>query len=166
MTRESIGLAQAAKPWTSRKKLLGVPAGARVRQLLDIVYWKRRISAPGISEEEFIQDCWVHISKSMERLPYQVGSLPCLVAGSQFYSMQFDTTISGRAHMQVIGWPECYLDDADGLSDHEYRDLAGNAFSVPLAALLSACMIMNRYGPWWSESEKSGATSSDRDDCT
>ena len=101
-------------------------------------------------------DVWVHISQSIERLPYQVGSLPCLVTGSQFYSMQFDCTISGRAHMQVMGWPECYLDDADGLSDNEYRNMAGNAFSVPFAALLSACMIMNRYSPWWRESEKSG----------
>ena len=153
VTREAVGLAQAAKPWTGRKQLLGVPPGDRVRHLLDIAYWKRRTSVQGISEEQLIQDCWAHISQSIERIPLAVGISPCLLSGSQLYSLHFDCTISGRAHMQTIGWPECYLGDADGLSDNEYRDVAGNAFSVLLATLRSACVIMNRFGPWWREND-------------
>ena len=52
------------------------------------------------------------------------------------YSYEANVVFGGIAHMRVIGWEE---DDYSKLTDGEGRDLAGNAFSIPNAALVSAC---------------------------
>ena len=72
--------------------------------------------------------------------------MPCLVANSVMYSYEANVVLSGIAHMRVIGWEE---DDCSKLTDGEGRDLAGNAFSILNAALVSACCVANPYAPWW-----------------
>ena len=152
-TRDRVGLARGASPWSERKALRGVPPSQRVKNLLDIAFWKHRTQFPGVGEAELVRNTWVHISQELDRIPISKPLAPCLLSNSVLYSMEADATISGRAHLQLMGWPVSFI-ERSGISDSECRDLAGNSFSCPISCLISCCMIMNRFGPWWSEWEQ------------
>ena len=81
-TRRKIGLAIGAKPWTSQKSLVGVPGGARVRDVIDCCFWKLRAAAKnkGKRTDDIVRDHWVNISQSVDRLP---------VAGPQSWQILF-----------------------------------------------------------------------------
>ena len=102
-----------------------------------------------MSEAELIKDSWIHVSQSVGRLPVTQPQAPCLLSNSLVYSLERDCTLSGMAHMKMIGWPEEFLPGC--CSDAEYRDMAGNAFSCPIATIVSVAMIMQRHAPWWLE---------------
>ena len=97
--------------------------------------------------ERLLQDC--HVNFEFGNYEVSNNQHHFLV----LYSMEADATISGRAHLQLMGWPVSFI-ERSGISDSECRDLAGNSFSCPISCLISCCMIMNRFGPWWSESEQ------------
>ena len=147
--REAIGLAQGSQPWTRRKALAGCPPSQRVRELIDICFWKLRTQRPGVPEKVLVQDVWLHITQSIERIPMAIGNAPCLLSNSSLYSMSADCCLSGHGHMKVIGWPDQMLQMEDEITDGEWRDMAGNAFSTALACLMSTACIMNAHGPWW-----------------
>ena len=144
--RAKVKLAETLNPWSAKTQVVGAAALPRARDNLDVCYWKLRSCMPGMSADMVERDSWCHVSQSVERLPCKMGMMPCLVANSLMYSYQENVVLSGIAHMRVIGWEE---DDCAQLTDAEGRDLAGNAFSIPNATLVSACCVANPYAPWW-----------------
>ena len=102
-----------------------------------------------MSHEDLITDAWAHISMSVDRVPVSRGLYPCMLSNSVVYSFQKDLIISGQGHMKLMGWPEAMLPD-EPCSDSEYRDLAGNGFSAPIATIIGVACIMNVHAPWWA----------------
>ena len=153
--RTRIGLAHSLHPWTSRVgvSLAGVPPGGRCREVIDCCWWKLRCGRPGETDAAVAKDAWAHISQSIseQRLPFSQPLAPCLLSNSLLYSFELDTCISALAHMQIMGWPSSYCDDDSVLTEGELRDLSGNCFSVPLAAIVSSAMVMNRHASWWRQ---------------
>ena len=150
-----MGLAEANHPWTARPgvTLQGVPPGGRCREVIDVSFWKLRVDnfSQGVPDKELVVDAWCHISQSVAdtRVLISKPLAPCLLSNSVLYSYMHDTTVSGLAYMQTIGWPQSYCSDELILSEFQLRDLSGSAFSLPLASIVSAAMIMNRHASWW-----------------
>ena len=130
--------------------MAGCGKSRRVREVVDCAWWKLRMDHPGVPDHELVRDAWVHISQEVDRLPISRPNAPCLVANSVVYSLERDTTISGRGLMMCMGWPEQYVECDDIVSDAELRDIAGNSSSCPIACIISPACIMNRFGSWWS----------------
>ena len=140
------------KPWTSRPQLrmFGIPRKARVLEYLDLTYWKARShkSSGGLSEAELLGNAFVDISQNPERTYCRSDCVPVDTNLSAIYSYNRDCVLSGGSMLQTMKWiPEFY--PLVHCSEPEARSLAGDCFSVPMVALIQACIIQNPYGPWW-----------------
>ena len=64
------------------------------------------------------------------------------------YSYEHDRCVSPGGMMRCLGFPS-NLTALDMFSNTEYRLLSGNAYSAPLAALITAVMYCSEDAPWW-----------------
>ena len=146
--RQKIGLGVRGCPWSGANSL-PVPASLpRCTDNVDVCFWKLRCDHPGIPLKVLTNDSWCHMTQSVQRLPCIRGKLPCLLANSIFYSFEKNICLSGASHLEIMGWDQDDCPPLDVISDHEARDLAGNAFSLPCSALVSAAYIANPFAPW------------------
>ena len=147
--RQRIGLPQSSRPWSANRSLPLPASLERCADLVDVSFWKLRVDNPGLPVQVLTRDAWAHVTQSVQRVGATRGSLPCLLANSTFYSYEKNVCLSGAAHLQIMGWDADDCPAVTVISDHEARDLAGNAFSLPCSALLTAACIANPSGPWW-----------------
>ena len=109
---------------------------------------------PGVPDHELVRDAWVHVTQEVDRTQVSRPNALCLLANSCVYSLEKDVAISGHGLMQCMGWPLEYLDHPDDcVSDAEFRDIAGNSFSCPIACLVSSAMVMTKFANWWAPSD-------------
>jgi hypothetical protein len=71
-----------------------------------------------------------------------------MTTGSVMYSYEHDKTLSGKAHLQLLGHPKDRM-SRQIFSESKLRDLAGEGFSVPCAALVTFLCFANPHGEWW-----------------
>ena len=147
--RQKIGLTARGCPWSSANSLPAPALLPRCIDNVDVCFWKLRCEHPGMPLNLLNQDSWCHMTQSVQRLPCIRGKLPCLLANSTFYCYKRNVCLSGASHLEVVGWDQDDCPPCCVMFDHEARDLAGNAFSVPCSALVSAACIANPFGPWW-----------------
>ena len=69
-------------------------------------------------------------------------SLPTLTKGTEMYSYQKDVLLSGESHVRLAGWPQRWC-PREIFSDGDLRSLAGDSFSVPVAAVIQCAFYMN-----------------------
>ena len=65
------------------------------------------------------------------------------------YSFELDTVLTGSEMAYSQGWPEVLPGLAYGFSEWQRQELAGQAFSLPIATTVAAAFYYNPWGPWW-----------------
>ena len=148
--RAASGIPKNAKPWTTRPAvaLRGLPDSERVHDLLDTAFaMQQRINPAGSTTEELVRGLMVDVSVAVQRKPWST-SPPTVTTRSMLYSFEKDTTLSGHAHMRLMGWPSD-RSPAERFSDSDLRALAGESYSVPLSTLLNFTLFCNPWGTWW-----------------
>ena len=118
--------------------------------LLDTTFSYMRAKSPTdqVPLKEFVRNLWCNTSQSVARLPIS-RAFPVLTTTAVVYSFEFDTIISGRSMMKLLGWPEEALpSQGSSLTDNEYRKLAGNGFSAVLSGMILTVLYANPWAPW------------------
>jgi len=67
--------------------------------------------------------------------------------GSTLYSFEADCVVPSDAHAFAQGWDPAFLRE-HGCTKTVLKSIMGDAFCVPIAALLSTVYIMNPWSPW------------------
>jgi hypothetical protein len=150
--REFLQIASDAKPWTGQQgtKLLGLPACARIRDVVDVV-WAHRRSQLGVNTPPHIakKDLWVNPTQAVQRMPMSLN-VPLLCQRTLPYSYEHDMCLSGADALRLQGFPSHpSIAPSHVLNDRELRSLAGEAFFLPDLACIVASYWLNPYGPWW-----------------
>ena len=143
-TRRQLGMSLAMQPWTPRASLRGLPRRERALEQLDTCFWK--MFKKHEDEQQWLSRTFVHVFQNTARTPV-TEHMPCFLTKSDIYSFGKDQVVSGMGHLQAMGWPVDRVPSTIA-SDAQCRDLAGQSFSVPTAALLQAIMIANPWAPW------------------
>ncbi len=136
--------------WTSQKDVLlrGVPKLGRVPDVLDVAWGHQMQKATRLrmTSSEAKAGFWCNVSQSVQRKPW--GGPGVLTTRSRFYSFEHDFTLDGNDFLRLQGAP---MATAPGFSDHELRDLGGEAFPCPCITAFSFAFYMNPWAPWWHE---------------
>ena len=125
----------------------------RMRDCLDVGFMLRKKQLAKElgrepSDDEVCKGTYVDISQSCDRMPMSTeDKLTCPTTRTTHFSFERKNVVCGRHHMALMGWPRSMCDSR--FEDHEYRTMAGDGFSAPLACLLSSGCFLNPYGPWW-----------------
>ena len=150
--RAQLGLPKGAKPWTARPSiaLRGVPHKDRVLDLLDIAFASQMKAAPpNTPTRHAISNLVCDISQAQKGKPWAEG-LNTARQNTTPYVFCADAIVSGCGMMCLQGWHRGAC--PQGLfSDSELRSMAGEAYSVPIAALIHFIMYRNPHGLWWRE---------------
>ena len=136
-------------PWSQlHPRLHGVPQSARMRDVLNVGFWKLRLMQKHKENGELIHGAFCNLQQSVSRMPVTVGQLPCFGTNSIIYSYQKDTVFTGASHHRAIGWP-VHTMPSGIFSDHDLRNLAGESFSLPLCTLLQTAIFLNPHAVWF-----------------
>ena len=148
--RSKYSLPAEGRAWTGRPgvTLLGVPGTARVFDVLDTGFSYIRARHPDWTFQQLVTNLWANPSQSVARVPLSYHA-PTPATSTVMYSFQHDRTISPAGWMQLFGWPRS-MTPYGLLTEAEYAQIAGNGFSVCIAAVVSTAMYCNPWAPWWS----------------
>ena len=85
----------------------------------------------------------------------QPRPVPTYTTSTVLYSYEKDTLLSGASHLRMLGWP-VHMMPAAVFDDCLLRDLGGDAFSVPICALVHGACALNSKAVWWRRTNNSG----------
>ena len=145
-----------AAPWTSRAgvQLRGLCGLERELDVLNIAFMQASSDHKDCSTSELLKNLWCDVSQSCDRGKRYTYNAPCFSTSSCCYSFEKDVVLSGQAQFRALGWgcvpPPVPL---ELFSNHEARDLSGDAFAVPLATMATLCCYLNPKAPWWSQTQ-------------
>ena len=105
---------------------------------------------PGRSIEALRKNYWCDVSQSHFRNPWH-DQLGVLCTSSVLYSYELDSTISGNAHLMLMGHRRNAA-PVGLFQESQNRDLAGEAFSAPWATAATFALLANPYASWWLHS--------------
>ena len=155
VARSALGISASYKPWTSRKglELNGLTDTERVPDVLDIAFQQARVDHALLSEPDLLRNLWCDVSQNCDRGRRYSFDVPCFTTNSLSYSFSKDCTLTGSGQFRALGWgsfpPPAPL---DLFSNHEIRDLSGDAFAVPMACTATMCCYLNPFAPSWQQS--------------
>ena len=150
--RQKLDISSTYRGWTSQAgiRLLGVPKVERCKDVLD-VSWSTRMRQLGLAtpRKEAAKSWWTDPGQGVGRRCW--GETPgTLCRNSIKYSHEFDFSLSGYDHLRLQGIPK----EEPGMayarfSDDELKDLAGEAYFLPCAAMVMFSYYLNPHSPWW-----------------
>ena len=124
-------------------KLRGLPDSQRQRDYLDVLFGSAVVQNPGVDAASLAKNLWGDPSQNVDRIPKKhkkgVGTLTTSTA---LYSFECDAVLSGAAGIQLMGWHRGAA-PMEQVSESTARNLAGDSFSVPLAALMQCALFWN-----------------------
>ena len=146
--RSKHNLPSVSAPWTSREavKLVGIPgnrASDRMLDVLNVMFSIARNQQPSVPTTELIKGMWANISQSVHRKPMTNGFCGSMARSSLMYSFEHDHLLSGRGAMLAMGHAAqsvSILSDSR-ISPAQWRDLAGEGYSVPILAVISIALF-------------------------
>ncbi len=147
--RGSLRLPADSRPWTGRVAFTAGGSYLTPRQLdvLDCAWASRRTEFPNKNTKQLAQGFWANVSQAVQRRPW--GDMPAtLCRGTVLYSFEHDVVLTGFAHLRLLGWPVS-TPSRDQFTSSEVRDMAGEGFSVPIAALILHSAFCLPGAPWW-----------------
>ena len=141
--------------WTARAgvRLRGFPDSERQRDVLDVCFAAEQRKCLSQTVLELTWDSWCDTSQSVERLLARRGGIGTLATCGQWYSYERDCVLSGAGQLCLLGWPSRFMPN-EVFRDYECRLVAGDCFSVPIAAQRSFIYFMNRHTPWWKDPDR------------
>ena len=160
--RSRLGMPHDQRPWTSHAALCGVPQLDRVRDLLDVGYYRvlreaqlaalRKNNVQRYDPEALKATLWTDCSQAVQRKP--IGPLHALHCNSYVYSHAQDLVIPGVGHFHLHGYPRVDLSMfGDSDKDHAAaaRQLMGESFSLPSGSQVLLAAILTARAPWWQQ---------------
>ena len=147
--RNAHNLPAEGGAWSNQpgNRMWGLPRLPRVLDVVDTSFCYFRSRNGSLPADQLVQNLWINVGQNVERLPVSKG-LPTPATSTLYFSCEKDRLLSGAAHMQLLGWPVA-LCPREVFTESEYRTLAGNGFSIPIAMVLSTVMYCNALAPWW-----------------
>lgn len=141
------------RPWTSRAgvHLRGLPDSHRQRDVLDVCFAAAARRRPDLTVSQLVRDLWCNPGQGVQRLPYSERP-PTFSSSCIMYHFGRDVALSGEAHMRLIGW-NLGVAPLEVMTDGDSRSLSADAFSVPIAALMTWAIYQIPSAPWWSGAE-------------
>lgn len=151
--RAKYGLPTESTPWTSQARLAGLGPGPRERErdLLDIAWSVRRGQNPYLATGDLAKGFWCDLSQSVHRRPW--GAIPTLCRSTRAYSFEADTMLTGHSHLRLLGHGRTVAPHT-AFPDAELRKLAGDGYSLPIAACCALAYYANPWGPWWGDHQR------------
>jgi hypothetical protein len=143
------GLVVDFSPWTTSAgvSLSGVPDTRRDKSLLDAAWVSRMKGKSFESYEASKQGFFCDTGSSIPRQPW--GKLMSLKQDQTIYSFEMQFVLSGWAAMRLHGWKDVGI-NVEGVSDKEFKSLAGEAFALPPITLIHFAFYRNPFAPWWA----------------
>ena len=130
-------------------RIAGCSPSERQLDLIDIGWVVRRNAyAKDVVSKEIRKGWWVNMSQSVQRQPWG-AHIGTLCRNAQWYSYEHDMVLSGASLMALMGWPRNFVQS--GFGNHDLQELAGEGFSVPIAALCVYVLYLNPWAPWWHD---------------
>ena len=115
--------------------------------LLNIAWCFHRASKPATtSTDDLRTGFWANLSQSVQRKPWAEPPHTCCRSTVE-YSFQLDKILSGFGQMRIMGHPANL--DRSLFSNADFMELAGEGFSIPIAAMLIHAYWENPHAPWW-----------------
>ena len=148
-TRRKLGMGASLMPWDSlaRRQYAGCPQGARVRDCINVCWFKLRQKSQK-SSKDLAAFSFCNISQCVSRLPCSETCSPCFTSSSVVYSYAHDTVITGACQLRGMGHSRASM-PMGSFDDGTCRNLAGDSFSVPIASLLTTACALNPFASWW-----------------
>ena len=141
-------MSAAFNGWTGRAdvKLDGVPQAPRVLDVLDCAWAHRLATHPrDATSAQLARGFWANPSQAVQRRPW--GTPGCLTSSAVWYSFEKDTALDAEDCLRIQGLPTRI--QRHGLSEAEAKNLAGEAFSCPVATMFTAAWYYLPWGAWW-----------------
>ena len=134
-------------PWSSKGKAFkGVNLTERVLDVINVCWFAAKKANPSMPDDELASVLWCNASQSVHRLPFSYQA-PVGTSSALFYHYGKDCVLTGFSHMRINGWSAHDL-NFFAFSDAELKKLSGQAFSVPLATMLTILSYLNPWAPW------------------
>ena len=152
ISRKALGISPEFSDWTSdpAHKMRGIPRSARYLDAIDVAWGARLMSFPrGTPRATLLADYWVNPSQGIQRKTF--GGPGTLTTSGFWYNFQHDTCLDAYDMMRIHGFPS--LVDCSGLSQHEARDLGGEAFCLPIVTAIIASLYFCPFCDWWFPSQ-------------
>jgi hypothetical protein len=145
------GLSADASPYTQLAgvQLRGVPRCDRVHDLLNVAFMLRRDRNPNVPIKDLLCNFWANPSQNIARKPWS-DHPATLTQSAELYSFEHDAVLSGHAHLRGMGFPT-NMAPIGFMSEYALRQLAGEAYSVPVMSLLLSAVFMIPDAPWWKQ---------------
>jgi len=90
--RRKLKMAVQFNPWSQlHPRLHGVPQSARMRDVLNVGFWKLRLMQKHKENGELIHGAYCNLQQSVGRMPVTVRQLQCFDTNDIFFSYQKDT---------------------------------------------------------------------------
>ncbi len=147
--RSALNMPRDAKPWTGRAgvELRGVPNKEHLHDLLDIAFEDRRSKfETGTPTSDVVRGFMADLSQAVGRKAWSDGPGTAR-KNSIWYSFEYDCVLSGSCNMRLLGWGERFC---ESFSESELRNLAGEGYSLPIAAVLTLLFYCNPHAIWWA----------------
>ena len=146
--RQKMNIPREARPWAGRAgvTMMGIPHTPRAMDVLDLGYARMRERNPTTPVAQLVSGLWANPAAQNDRFPVSY-SAPTPSTNTTMYSYEHDRGVSPVGVLQLLGWPAALIPSS--FSDRELRKLAGNSYSAPLVAMLTAVLIANPSAPWW-----------------
>ena len=126
--------------WVANHNVTGL-ARNKKRELdcIDIA-WNYELSQSGLTAEQLQQELIIDLSQSLSRASWSRNKVRAITTGSTYYVYSLDRIITGSEHFTLLGMP-LPAEIASSISERQLREMAGEAFAAPVAAvaMLALC---------------------------
>ena len=117
--------------------------------MLDVCFAQEQKKRPHAPWPELVAGLWANPAQAVERSPV-LHRPPTLTGTTIIYSYEKDLALTGDDHLRILGWGK-RMAPSELFSEADRRSLAGDGFSVPIAASLCFAYYMNPFAPWWPQ---------------
>lgn len=140
--RSSKGLGTvSSREWSSSALMQHVGRTERVYSIIDTC-WDMH-SAPNM-RESIASELFVDVSQNIDQGFFSSSHLKTSTTSQELYSFGRDRMLLAQEYLNILGMPPCNL---DGLTSRQVRDLAGEAFALPVVTLLTTALILHAPSP-------------------
>jgi hypothetical protein len=140
------------KPWSGhpgQEQTPGIARGSRELEVLECAWFTRLKANPDMSHEDAKKHFFVDVSQCVSRSPW--GRPPSLCRRTCTFSFEGSFCLTGADELMALGFGE-RISYNHGMTDFAIKDLAGEAFAAPCAAMVLQALFLNKSAPWWSQS--------------
>ena len=143
-----VNLPTKRQPWSElcgkSPLVVGVRVSDRVLDLLNVAFWAAHKRHADISLDSLPSRLWINISQGVQLNAWTLDGPGTWTRNGFWYHYGTRVVLSGELMLQLLGWPKACSSTLK-FSDNDCRQLAGDGYSVPIAASVALLLYIN---PW------------------